>query len=104
MSTSSYFQKVYDLVRQVPLGRVTTYGDLFENLGEGSARAVGWAMNNSQGCVGVPAHRVVNRVGFLSGKRYFSDLSEMQKKLESEGVIIINDYVQNFESLRFTFD
>lgn len=97
----SFFEKVYQVVRRVPKGKVTTYGDIVSYLGEGSARAVGWAMNCSHSNeVFVPAHRVVNRKGLLSGKHHFLTLDEMQIRLECEGVRVKNDLIQDFEQIR----
>lgn len=95
---SSFFQDVYDVVRLIPKGRVTTYGAIGNYLGtKGSARMVGWAMNGSP--IGVPAHRVVNRNGLLTGKHHFSHPNEMEGLLESEGIKVINDKIQNFNEL-----
>ncbi len=95
----TFFDRVYDLVRQVPRGRVTTYGRIADALG-GSARVVGWAMNGSFDSIdGVPAHRVLNREGRLTGKAHFATPTMMQELLESEGLEIINDKVKNFEKV-----
>lgn len=96
---SSFFDKVYDVVRLVPKGRVTTYGAIAKYLGTGlSARMVGWALN---GCHNVsppvPAHRVINRNGLLTGKAHFPTPSLMQELLENEGVKVIDDEVQDFK-------
>ncbi len=95
-----FFEKVYDVVRQIPRGRVSTYGAIAEHLGsKGSSRMVGWAMNNSHGKVPyVPAHRVVNRHGILTGKHHFGGSEVMQQLLENEGVEVKDDRVVNFES------
>ena len=97
----TFFQNVYDVVRLVPKGRVTSYGAIAKYLGMGrSSRMVGWAMNNAHGQKPkVPAHRVVNRNGLLTGKHHFGDPSEMQKRLEKEGIRVKNDQVINFKEL-----
>lgn len=94
----SFFQDVWDVVRQIPVGRVTTYGTIAKYLGTGSsARMVGWAMNNSFVVnPPVPAHRVVNRNGMLSGKMHFTPPELMQQLLEKEGMIINEDRIINF--------
>jgi len=94
----SFFQDVYDVVRQVPKGRVTTYGAIARYLGTGSsARMVGWAMNGSHVMKPkVPAQRVVNRNGMLSGKAHFATPTLMQELLEKEGIKIENDTIINF--------
>lgn len=95
----SFFLDVFDVVRLVPKGRVTTYGAIAKYLGTGgSSRMVGWAMNQSHGEVNyVPAHRVVNRLGILSGKAHFGSPDEMQRRLEAEGIEVKNDAIVNFE-------
>ena len=95
----SFFENVYEVVRQIPAGRITSYGAIAEYLGiRGSARMVGWAMNASHTDLGgVPAHRVVNRLGLLTGKHHFHGPKVMQQLLESEGVKIIDDKVVNFD-------
>ena len=94
----SFFQDVWDVVRQIPKGRVSTYGAIARYLGTGSsARMVGWAMNNSFIVKpAVPAQRVVNRNGMLSGKMHFHPPERMQQLLEKEGMTINNDTIQNF--------
>jgi len=101
MNDPSFFEKVYDVVRLIPHGRVTSYGAIAEYLGSrGSARMVGWAMNASHSSKqNVPAHRVVNRKGLLTGKHHFGTTSIMQQLLESEGIKIENDQVVDFEKL-----
>lgn len=97
----NFFALVYEVARQIPKGRVTSYGAIAKCLGtKMSARMVGWAMNGS-GKVKpkVPAHRVVNRNGMLSGKHHFSDPDEMERLLKKEGVKIKKDTVLDFEKL-----
>lgn len=97
----NFFESVYEVARQIPKGRVTSYGAIAACLGTKlSARMVGWAMNGA-GRVKpkVPAHRVVNRLGMLSGKHHFSTPTEMERLLKKEGIKIKNDQVQNFEKL-----
>lgn len=100
---TDFFMRVWDVVRLVPPGRVTTYGAIAAYLGAaGSARTVGYAMNaaNAQppgpGETPVPAQRVVNRLGCLTGKHHFGNPSRMQELLEAEGVTVIDDTVQDF--------
>ena len=97
----SFFEQVYELVKHVPKGRVTTYGAIAKALGSGlSARMVGWAMNGSHsGHNPVPAHRVVNRNGQLTGKIHFGSPTAMQELLEKEGIAVKNDTVINFREL-----
>lgn len=98
---SSFFEQVYEVARQIPRGRVTSYGAIAACLGSRlSARMVGWAMNGA-GHVSpaVPAHRVVNRNGMLSGKHHFSPPGSMQQLLESEGIAVQDDTVVDFERL-----
>ena len=95
----SFFELVFEVARQIPKGRVTSYGAIASALGTKlSARMVGWAMNGA-GRVKpkVPAHRVVNRNGMLSGKMHFAHPEQMQELLEKEGVKVVNDKVQDFE-------
>ena len=95
----SFFEQVFDVVRLIPKGRVTSYGAIAAALGTKlSARMVGWAMNAAHN-VGpnVPAHRVVNRKGMLSGKMHFAYPEQMQELLEKEGVKVVDDQVQDFE-------
>jgi methylated-DNA-protein-cysteine methyltransferase-like protein len=97
----SFFDRVYEIVRLVPDGRVTTYGAIAEYLGtRGSARMVGWAMNASHiNLDNIPAHRVVNRCGRLTGKHHFGGPKVMQQLLESEGIRIDHDQVVGFSEL-----
>lgn len=95
-----FFDQVYEVVRLIPSGRVTSYGAIANYLGTKSgARMVGWAMNASHVLPDVPAHRVVNRNGLLTGKMHFEDLNEMQRLLENEGIAIKKDQVQDFKLL-----
>lgn len=96
-----FFKKVYEVVKQVPPGRVTSYGAIAAYLGTtGSARMVGWAMNTSHHSTEyIPAHRVVNRNGLLTGKHHFGSLTAMQELLENEGVRISDDQVVEFRKL-----
>lgn len=85
-SKEDFFERVHDVVAQIPVGRVTTYGDIAEYLGQRSAaRTVGWALNAAVG-TGLPCHRVVNRFGALTGKRHFETPSVMEERLRSEGI------------------
>ena len=95
----SFFQRVYDVVRLIPYGKATSYGAIAKYLGAArSARMVGWAMNNSHTQKNfVPAHRVVNRNGLLTGKHHFVDPTLMQQLLENEGMMIVNDQIQDFK-------
>ena len=94
----NFFERVYEIVYQIPRGRVTTYGAIAAFLGsKGSSRLVGWAMNQSHNaCPGIPAHRVVNRLGILTGKHHFGSPSMMQQLLENENIRIENDRVVDF--------
>lgn len=99
MPDIDFYAKVYAVVRQVPYGRVTSYGAIANFLGAPrSARMVGYAMNLSHD-KDVPAHRVVNRNGLLTGKFHFAGKSLMQQLLESEGVRVVDDVVQDFDRL-----
>ncbi len=92
-----FFQRVYEVVRQVPYGRVTSYGAIARYLGTArSARVVGWAMNQSHGMEDVPAHRVVNRNGLLTGKHHFGGTHLMEQLLENEGVRVRENQVVDF--------
>ncbi len=91
---------MYDIVRLIPTGRVTSYGAIAKALGTASSsRMVGWAMNACHGQKDIPAHRVVNRNGVLTGKFHFSEIDEMQKSLEKEGLIIKDDKILNFSDV-----
>jgi len=95
----SFFELVYDVVRQIPKGRVTSYGAIAAALGtKKSARMVGWAMNNAHFITPkVPAHRVVNRLGLLTGKMHFATPTQMEELLRKEGIEVTDDQIQNFE-------
>ena len=97
----SFFTRVYEVARLIPYGRVTSYGAIAAYLGSaGSARMVGWAMNASHlQKIAVPAHRVVNRNGLLTGKHHFGGRSIMQDLLESEGIRVVDDKIMDFERL-----
>ena len=96
----NFFQNVYDVVKLIPSGRVTSYGAIASYLGaKGSARMVGWALIASQPFTAIPAHRVVNRNGLLTGKQHFEAANAMQERLEQEGVKIEHDRVVGFEKL-----
>jgi len=94
--STNFFEKIFDVVKQVPYGRVTSYGAIASFLGAArSARMVGWAMN---GCPGdLPAHRVVNRVGLLSGKHHFEGTNLMQQLLENEGIEVDDNKIVDFK-------
>ncbi len=96
----SFFENVYEVVRLIPKGRVTSYGAIANYLGtKGSARMVGWAMNAAHSLPDVPAHRVVNRQGLLTGKHHFQTPDQMQSLLEAEGIKVQDDQVLNFEQI-----
>lgn len=98
MSNLNFFERVYAIVRQIPYGKVTSYGAIARALGTAkSARMVGWAMNASHNLEDVPAHRVVNRNGLLTGKLHFDGTNLMQQLLESEGVTIVNNQIVDLE-------
>ena len=97
----NFFERVYEVARKIPLGKVTSYGAIAKALGSGrSARMVGWAMNASHNLEDVPAHRVVNRKGLLTGKHHFDGSNLMQQLLESEGIVVIDNQIQNFCCLK----
>lgn len=99
MEDKNFFEKAHEVARQIPFGSVTSYGAIAEYLGaKRSARMVGWAMNNSHG-KDVPAHRVVNRKGLLTGKHHFEGTNLMQQLLENEGIKIIDNQIQDFETV-----
>jgi methylated-DNA-protein-cysteine methyltransferase-like protein len=97
----SFFEMVYAVVREIPKGRVTSYGAIAACLGAKlSARMVGWAMNGAHSLKNkVPAHRVVNRNGMLSGKYHFETPTKMEELLNKEGIIVKNDTIQDFSKL-----
>ena len=96
--SDSFFERVYAIVRQIPYGRVTSYGAIAKALGTArSARMVGWAMNASHGLEDVPAHRVVNRKGLLTGKHHFDGTNLMQQLLESEGIKIQDNQILDLD-------
>ena len=101
MSDPTYLEKVFEVTRLVPIGKVTTYGAIADYLALGSARMVGWALNkcNWQTDDPVPAHRVVNRKGELSGRGHFPHPTMMQELLEAEGILVKNHKVQNFKEI-----
>ena len=95
---TDFFDRVYDIVRQIPEGRVTSYGAIAGHLGmHRSARMVGWAMNAAHSKPDVPAHRVLNRNGLLTGKHHFPGKSLMQQLLENEGIIVEKDQILFFD-------
>lgn len=99
LESSSFFDKVYEVAKQIPFGKVTSYGAIATYLGAAkSARMVGYAMNGSHN-KDVPAHRVVNRKGLLTGKHHFEGTNLMQQLLESEGVKVVDNQIQDFESV-----
>ena len=93
----NFFEQVYQVVRLIPYGRVTNYGSIAKYLGTGqSSRMVGWALNSCHQFMDVPAHRVVNRNGILSGKRHFGGPTLMEQLLENEGVHVEDDKVVDY--------
>ncbi len=100
MANKNFFQKVYEVAKLIPYGRITSYGAIAKYLGASrSARMVGWAMNASHTIEEIPAHRVVNRKGILTGKNHFEGTHLMQQLLESEGIVVVDNQIQNFEQL-----
>ncbi|MCF8713908.1 MGMT family protein [Joostella atrarenae] len=100
MEELNFFDRVYEVASLIPYGRVTSYGAIAKYLGAArSARMVGYAMNGSGLKENVPAHRVVNRKGVLTGKHHFQGTNLMQQLLESEGVIVIDNQIQEFEKI-----
>lgn len=98
--SDSFFEKVYEVARKIPFGRITSYGAIAQYLGaKKSARMVGWAMNASHGKAAIPAHRVVNRKGLLTGKFHFEGTNLMQQLLENEGIIVKDNQIIHFEEL-----
>lgn len=99
MMPKSFFQKVYGVVIQIPEGKVTSYGAIAKYLGSPrSARMVGWALNKVN-TIEVPAHRVVNKRGLLTGKYHFDGITLMQQLLENEGVVVIDNQIQELEKV-----
>ena len=99
-NTDNFFDRVYEVVKQIPYGRVTNYGSIAKYLGSAkSSRAVGYAMNASHNMADVPSHRVVNKVGLLAGKHHFFGSNLMKDLLESEGIEIVDNQVNRFDSL-----
>ena len=97
-NNDNFFERVYDIVRQIPEGKVTSYGAIAKAIGAArSARMVGWAMNASHNLEDVPAHRVVNRIGILSGKHHFEGTNLMQQLLENEGIQVVDNQIIDFE-------
>ena len=95
----NFFQKVYDVAKLIPYGRVTSYGAIAKYLGAArSARMVGWAMNGAHNMPEVPAHRVVNKIGLLTGKHHFDGTNLMQQLLESEGITVVDNQIIDFEN------
>ena len=98
METSNFFDRVYEVVKQIPFGRVTTYGAIAKKIGTPkSARMVGYALNASHGLEDIPAHRVVNRNGMLTGKHHFQGTHLMQQLLENEGFVVKDNCILNFK-------
>lgn len=94
----NFFEKVYEVARLIPEGRVTSYGAIAKYLGAArSARMVGWAMNGSGKYDDVPAHRVVNKAGLLTGKHHFDGTNLMQQLLENEGITVVDNQIVNLE-------
>jgi methylated-DNA-protein-cysteine methyltransferase-like protein len=100
MKESSFFEDVKSITKLIPEGRVCSYGEIAKYLGAAkSARMVGWALNSSKPEEEIPAHRVVNRKGLLTGKKHFDGPNEMQLLLEAEGIIIIENQIQNLDNI-----
>lgn len=96
----SFFENVWDVVRQIPRGRATSYGAIAKYLGSGlSARMVGWAMNAAHTQPNLPAQRVVNRNGMLSGKAHFGSPTRMEELLKADGLVVENDTIVNFKTV-----
>ncbi len=96
--SKSYFENVFEVTKRIPVGRVTNYGAIADFLALGSARMVGWALNKSKH-LNIPAHRVVNRKGELSGRNQFPHPQLMEQLLQSEGIEIVNNKVVDFKNL-----
>ena len=98
----SFFEQVFEVAKLIPKGRVTSYGDIANFLGtKSSARMVGWAMNAAHSIPDIPAHRVVNRNGMLSGKMHFSTPTRMEELLKKEKIIVVDDQIIDFEKKRW---
>jgi methylated-DNA-protein-cysteine methyltransferase-like protein len=99
-ASDNFFERVYAVARRIPYGKVTSYGAIAKVLGSArSARMVGWAMNAAHNLEDVPAHRVVNRKGLLTGKHHFDGTNLMQQLLESEGIVVVNNQIMDLESV-----
>ena len=97
---SDFFKNVYEVVKLIPPGKVSSYGAIAKYLGTNkSARVVGWAMNNSHHDPSIPAHRVVNRNGLLTGKHHFPDEKTMEDLLKKEGILVRNNRIENFTNV-----
>ena len=100
MKSENFFEKVYEVAKLIPFGRATSYGAIAKYLGVArSARMVGWAMNASHASKNIPAHRVVNRNGLLTGKFHFEGSNLMQQLLENEGIVVIDNQIQDFQAV-----
>jgi methylated-DNA-protein-cysteine methyltransferase-like protein len=98
--SQDFFTKVYEIVKLIPVGRVTTYGAIANYIGlKRSARMVGWALNQTKYNKAIPAHRVVNRQGLLTGKQHFTGEATMEQLLQEEGIIIEDNQIKNFENI-----
>jgi len=98
MVEDDFYNKVYRVVRKIPFGRVTTYGAIAKFIGSpSSSRVVGWTLNSSHNDSSIPAHRVVNRNGLLTGKHHFFGHDLMEQLLQNEGINVIDNQVQEFE-------
>jgi len=98
MAEDNFFERVYTIARQIPYGKVTCYGAIAKALGTArSARMVGWAMNACHNMDDVPAHRVVNQKGLLTGKHHFDGTNLMQQLLENEGIEVVNNQIVDFD-------
>ncbi len=98
----SFFEQVFEVAKLIPKGRVTSYGDIANFLGtKSSARMVGWAMNAAHSMPEIPAHRVVNRIGMLSGKMHFSSPTKMEELLKKEKINVVDDQIVDFEKKRW---
>ena len=99
-NSDNFFEKVYEVTKLIPFGRVTSYGAIAKYLGTArSARMVGWALNASHNNNDIPAHRVVNRNGLLTGKFHFDGTNLMQQLLENEGIVVKENQIQNFNDV-----